>query len=398
MFAATLLLCASPMLATDPLTACDLAPFVRLDASVRALPPSRTVAGVAKGLAPLAPSPLEKARAAYVWTATHIEYRADRSRDAATALRDLAGDCGAHAAIYAALCKALGVECSTVDGWVRFAVQPGKEFDGFSKSLAVGQWLVSHAWNAVRIDGRWGLVDTTMGGKSSKNEGEADDFFLPDPAVFATDHVPDDAAMLLTAAPKELARTPILRPAAWRLGIELDHLSAEFRGGALRPRVAWQKGMRAALQTEAGAVPNRVLVQPSTEGTEILLAPPGGSSVVWLGLGTGSAWRPMVGYPLVAGAARRLPTAMKGFYDSGASLVAPFENDLEAGKTTEIRLRAPGAASVVAFQGPDLAGQFVREGDAWVLRAAPTRGAALEVMASYDDPQKFKGLLTYDVR
>ena len=157
-------------------------------------------------------------------------------------------------------------------------------------------------------------------------------------------------------------------------------------------------GMRAALQTEAGAVPNRVLVQPAADGTEILLAPHGGSSVVWLGLGTGAAWRPMVGYPVFAPAARRLPTAMKGFYDSGASLVGPFENDLEAGKTTEIRLRAPGAASVVAFQGPDLAGQFVRDGDAWVLRTEPTRGAALEVMASYDDPQKFQGLLTYDVR
>ncbi len=398
MFAATLLLGVGSMLHADPLTVRDLAPFTRLDASVRSLAPAHTVAGIAKGLSPLAPSSLERARAAYVWTTTHLVYRADRSRDVATALRDLAGDCGAHAAVYAALCKALGVECATVMGSVRFAVPPGDEFKGHAKPLAQGQWLVKHAWSAVRIDGRWGLVDTTMGGKSPKNEGESDDFFLPDPAVLATDHVPDDAAMLLTAAPKDLARRPLLRPAAWRLGIDPAHLSANIESGALRTRVAWRKGMRGALQTEAGAVPNRVLVQPSPEGTEMIVAPPDRSSVVWLGLGAGPAWRPMVGYPLAAGATRRLPTAMKGFYDSGASLVAPFESDLEAGRATEIRLRAPGAASVVAFQGQDLAGRFVREGDAWVLRTAPARGAELEVMASYDDPQKLEGLLTYNVK
>ena len=404
MFAATLLLCAAPVLGADPLTVRDLAPFRRLDAAVLALPTPapRTFASVAKGLLALAPSPLERARAAYVWTSTNLDYRADRARTATAALADLAGDCDAHAAVYAALCKALGVECATVGGSVRLALAPGKELAGFSKPLADGQWLVSHAWNAVRIDGRWGLVDATMGGKSSRNEAAPDDFFLVDPAVLATDHVPDDAAMLLAAAPRDLARAPLLRPAAWRMGIEPTALDADVRRDAarivLRPRLAWQKGMRAALQTSTGSVPDRVLVQPSAEGTELFLAPPGSASIVWLGLGTGPSFRALAGYPLVGAAARQLPKAMTRFYESGASLVGPFEGDLEAGKPTEIRLRAPGAAQVVAFQGDGLAGRFVREGDAWVLRAAPAAGATLEVMASYENPRQFQGLLTYAVR
>lgn len=395
MFAATLLLCAS-MRSGESLTARDLAPFARLDVAVRALPvtPSRSYASVAKGLSAVAATPLQRARAAYVWIASHMDYSLDRPRDATAALRDLTGDCAAHAAVYAGLCKALGVECTTVDGSVRFAVPPGAALASVTKPLAEGQWLVGHTWNAVRIDGRWGFVDATMGGRSPKGDEPSDDYFLVDPAVLATDHVPDGAT------PRDLARTPLIRPAAWRMGIDPGSLAADARREAsqivLRPQLPWQKGMRAALQTEAGTEPDRVLVQPGEVGTEILLSPPGSASVVWLGMGSGAAWQSVVGYPIVGPTARRLPRVMKGFYDSGASLSGPFENELPAGKRTEIRLRAPGAARVVAFQGDDSA-QFSREGDAWVLRAAPTAGR-LEVMASYADPQRFQALLTYDVK
>ncbi len=402
MFATALILSAPTALGAGPLAMRDLTPFAALDAEVRRLPlPSpRTFATVAKGLIALSPSPLQKARAAYVWTTAHVAYSLARRGDGAAALADLSGDCEAHTAIYAALCKSMGVECATVGGHVRFGVPPAGVLAMGAKPLGTGQWLVVHAWNAVRIDGRWGLVDTTLGVKPTKDACEPDDYFLADPAVLATDHVPEDPAMRLAEAPVDLAHTPLLKPLAWRSGFEAADFVADARMEGpqlvLRPRLAWRRGMRSALQTGAGSLPNGVLVQPGATGTEIRLCPPG-AAIVWLGTGADLSWHPLVGYAVTGSTTRRLPVVMNRFYDTGASLQGPFDRELASGATTEIRLKAPGASQVVAFQGQDVAGSFVREGDSWVLKTQPNPGANLEVMAAYEDPEKFQGLVTYDV-
>lgn len=405
MFVAAFMICASAVSSTDSLVARDLAPFAHLDANVRALPmpTPRTFATVAKGLEGVSKSPLERARAAYVWTTAHVVYSLEGHRTGTAALAALAGDCDAHSAIFSTLCKALQVECATVDGQIRFAVPPTGSLATEAKPLGAGQSLVSHAWNAIRIDGRWGLVDTTMGVKATKDAAEADDYFLADPAVFATDHVPTDAAMRLADAPADLARTPLLRPLAWRMGFGAAEFAPnpkpETAQVVLCPHVGWRSGMRAVLQTQSGGFSDATLVQPTPEGTEIRLCPTGATGVAWLGIGgTGASWHPLVGYPVAGTAGRLLPKVMTRFYDTGASLEGPFERDLAAGKPTEIRLRAPGASQVVAFQGQDLAGSFTRQGDTWILKTQPSSGAALEVMASYDDPTRFQGLVTYDVR
>lgn len=390
----------------EPLAVRDLAPFESLDAAVKEMPieTPRSYAGVAKELAEVAKTPLEKARAAYVWVAANVEYSIDRHRDAAAALADLKGDCDAHAAIFSSLCKALNVECATVGGDVRFATPPGAGFASETRPFGEGQWMVTHAWNAVRIDGHWGLVDSTMGGNTSPKNGSvapADDYFLPDPSVFATDHVPTDVQWTLGAAPKDLAHTPIARPLTWRMNISQDDLTADAQRDAsqivLRPKLSWRKGMRAALQTEAGSVPDSVILQPTTAGIELRLRPTSPSSVVWLGVSVKGQWQPLVGYPVNGPFNGRFPKLMTRFYDSGASLGGPFDSTIPAGQPAEIRIRAPGAESVVAFQGNDLTGRFVRDGDTWVLKASPFTGK-LEVMASYDDPNKFQALVTYDVK
>ncbi len=406
MFAATVLLCIGSMVPADVLTVRDLSPFSELDTTVKELPieTPRTYAGVAKELSQIAKTPLEKARAAYVWTASNVTYSIDRRRDAASALADLTGDCDAHAAVFSSLCKILGVECTNVGGNVRFAVPPGPGFAEETRPLAEGQWMVTHTWNAIRIDGRWGLVDSTMGGGSSPKNGTvapADDYFLADPAILATDHVPDKPEWCLAPVPADLPHTPIARPLTWRMGITQTDLASDARRDenqiVLRPKLAWRKGMRAALQTEAGSVPDRVLLQPTPEGMELRLRPSAPASIVWLGVPVDGRWQPLVGYPIAGTVNGRFPKVMTRFYDSGASLSGPFDSTIPAGRPAEIRLRAPGAEAVVAFQGNDIAGKFVRDGDAWVLRTAPFAGA-LEVMASYDDPHKFQALLTYDVK
>ena len=396
MLATALLLAFAP----GPLTARDLAPFSALDTAVRRLPlPStRTVAAVAKGLAPQARTPVERARAAYVWTVAHLADAPEPQTNAASALAALRGDDDAHAAVYAALCQALGVECVTVAGSLRLPPSRSAPRPFGARSLGHGQWLVPHVWNAVRIEGRWGLVDTAVAVRpADKGAAEPDDYFLADPAILATDHFPDDPKMRLADGPKDPVHAPWLRPFAWRKGMAASDLDAraqtESGQAVVRLRLAWRRGLRAVAETPS----DRTLVQPRASGTEVRAAP-SGDAVVWLGIFSSEGWRPLVGYPTTGSGRRPLPQVADRFYDTGASLEGPFEGELAAGKETEFRLRAPGASKVVAFQGDTPPVDFVRDGEAWTLRTRPLPGIVLDVMASYDDPEAFESLVAYDVR
>ncbi len=403
MFAATLLPLVSATPSTKILTVRDLAPFEVRDAAARQVSSAKTVAALAKQLFALAPTPLERARAAYVWTTSHIAYALVRHPSADATLAAGNGNCEAHTVLYGALCDAMGVRCSKVTGYLRFPYDPGAALADSTKRLAPGQWLVAHAWNAICIDGRWGLVDTTLG--TPEGAVEPDEYFLVDPTVMATDHVPDDPAQALVAAIPldKLAKTPLLRPSAWRMNFDAADLIAKpgSDGSNIFIHLPWNHDMRVALQTDAGSAEDAALVQPQSNasGTEIHVCSPKNGAVAWLGIGSGGSWRPLAGYPVEGSTAQRLPTLMTRFYDSNSTLIGPFKRDLPAGQTTEIRLRAPGASRVIAFQGPEVAGMFERDSDdTWVLRTTPTSGPALQIMASYENRNHFQGLLSYKVR
>ena len=400
MFLASLLILASD---AGPFAIRDLAAFAPLDRAVRnlPLPAARTVDSVGADLAKIASTPMERARAAYVWTVDHLAYSTERRRSVARVLADLEGDCDAHADVFNGLCRAMGVESQTVTGALRFAVTPGPALAACAKPLAKGQWLVGHSWNAVRIDGRWGLVDPTLGVRTAPDDPAPDDYFLVDPGTLATDHVPDDAVMRLAELPADLATLPLIRPAAWRAGFSADELSVERTADdgqtVLRTRIAWRVGMRAVLQNDRGEAADRVLLQPDPDGIEMRLCPTRPTSVLWLGLGGVRHWRTLVGFPVAGVAGDPPPRVTRRFQDSGASLLCPLRRFLTAKATTEIRLRAPGAARVAAFQGREQTGSFVKDGKTWTLRIRPERGVPVEIMASYENPRKFHGLVTYDV-
>ena len=68
----------------------------------------------------------------------------------------------------------------------------------------------NHAWNAVKIDGKWQLIDTTWGsgyvsdGAYVKQFRET--FFLPSPEQLAFSHFPQDAAWQLRSE-RSLSKT-----------------------------------------------------------------------------------------------------------------------------------------------------------------------------------------------
>jgi hypothetical protein len=121
----------------------------------------------------------EKARVIYAWIAHHITYdvASYQSRNYGDVtpqgvLRSRSTVCAGYANLYQALAQEMGLEASVIEGYGRG--------NGY---LVLGSSTINHAWNAVRIDRAWYVLDVTWGAGTV-----SEDRFQPDfnPYYFAT--------------------------------------------------------------------------------------------------------------------------------------------------------------------------------------------------------------------
>ncbi|XP_064197224.1 kyphoscoliosis peptidase [Anguilla rostrata] len=137
---------------------------------------------------------LEKLRAIWMWVTHHIEYDVEglrvpslRRSGAADVLRSGKAVCAGYAGLFQEMCRVAGIECETVSGYSKGAgYKLGKRFNGDT----------NHAWNAVRLGGRWHLLDSTWGAGNCSEKFRFDYnefYFLTHPALFVGDHFPEDA-------------------------------------------------------------------------------------------------------------------------------------------------------------------------------------------------------------
>lgn len=140
-----------------------------------------SVEELAKILAPLASTESEKARLVYAWITQHIAYdvealkRDRRELDLSTTgvLTSRMTICSGYANLYQSLAKAMGLKSVIVEGYAK------------GPSYLVGQDKdINHAWNGVKIDGTWYLVDATWGAGAIENDQFVEKF---NPYYFATD-------------------------------------------------------------------------------------------------------------------------------------------------------------------------------------------------------------------
>lgn len=106
----------------------------------------------------------QKANAIYNWITHNIAYdvnamyKLGNNEDdkVAKALKTKKAICGGYAELYTALCKSVGLSSVAIEGYAKdFIFDNGDEM-----------YIPRHAWNAVRIDGNWELVDATWGAGS----------------------------------------------------------------------------------------------------------------------------------------------------------------------------------------------------------------------------------------
>lgn len=168
-----------------------------------------------------------KARAIFRWITENIRYDVDAffagdqlSGDAGEALRKKSGVCEGYAGLFEELAKASGIQAVRITGYAKgYGYVPGQPPGS----------VPNHAWNAVRIGGRWRLVDCTWGagyiGDDRKFHRAFDShFFLTPPGEFIFDHFPENESWQLLDSPRsraEFDRSVHVKSGFYALGLSL---------------------------------------------------------------------------------------------------------------------------------------------------------------------------------
>jgi hypothetical protein len=180
--------------------------------------------------------PFGRAKALHDYVADRIAYdvpawraRSIPPQDAEIVFRRKIGVCAGYSLLLEALGKAAGLEIVYVTGDARTTGNP-----------LVGE---AHAWNAVKIEGRWYLMDATWdAGFPDGNEFKKQyrsDYFLTPPAVFGVSHFPDNPKWQLMDNPVsrgDFFRRPMMSPAFYADGFELlspDRSQFDAKGTAV---------------------------------------------------------------------------------------------------------------------------------------------------------------------
>ena len=150
---------------------------------------AKTVEDLAKYLAEGLESDVEKARAAFAWNCSHIKYDFKmlrsgklRNQDSESVLKKRWAVCSGYARVYDDVVEAMGLEVVTRRGWSKgYGLEPGKQPRG-----------KGHAWNAVKLEGEWGLVDSCWGAGYVADGAFVHEFndtnFLTPPDLFLEKH------------------------------------------------------------------------------------------------------------------------------------------------------------------------------------------------------------------
>jgi transglutaminase-like putative cysteine protease len=190
-----------------------------------------SLATLAKYLGGPCKTDAEKARAVYRWITDRIAYDLEGLRDRknlqllpADVLRSRKAVCAGYSALYADLAKRLGLEAVVILGHLKgYGYVAGQPLDQ----------RTSHAWNAVKIDSRWRLVDATAGaggindGKFVKQFNGGYFFSPPDQFVFL--HFPDDQKWQLLEKPwtkEQFLARPVAAAGYFTVGVSPDDVLA----------------------------------------------------------------------------------------------------------------------------------------------------------------------------
>lgn len=404
---------------TTLLLAVQAPSFAAVDAHADTTPAAAgaSVPALAAYLARAGDDELARARAIYRWITGNIDYDAAGLRSGnygdltpEGVLRRRVAVCQGYAQLAEALGMAMGLEVRVISGWSKgYGYQPGQAFDG----------QPNHAWNAVRIGGRWRLMDPTWGAGYLDEQLRyvrrfQEHYFLTDAAAFVYDHLPVDPTWQLLerpVTPAEYIALAHLTPGFFLSGLRIgSHTTSRIDAPSGEVTVSFGLSRPVELLAQVLDAGTRrplegswSLAQADGDQAELRAAfPRAGEYLLRLfakprGAEGPASWA--LDYLVRAGRASEHggpPQTYNTFAATGARLIEPLGGTLRAGQRYRFRLRAPGAVDVAIVAGQQWT-HFTREGEDFVADLAPPQGV-FNVFAKYSDAGQYSGLLRYEAR
>jgi|GEM_PF-4423169 hypothetical protein len=200
--------------------------FSSVDAHARSIKKATSIEKTAELLTAPYENDMQKVRAIFIWITENVNYdvkrainskgKTKRTRIVANSEEELArirldreknkaklafksgkGVCENYAFLFLFMCQHIGIEAELVGGF------------GRNDPSLIGKTLrgSNHAWNRVKIDDKWYLLDATWAaGTIDLNKGRykkqyREGFFLSDPKYFVLSHFPDDPSLQLLKKP-----------------------------------------------------------------------------------------------------------------------------------------------------------------------------------------------------
>ena len=177
-------------------------PFSKIDKTARNVPKSVEVSieQLAKYLEEGTNNDLEKSRAIYVWLTDNIAYD-DKGfnsgnysdTDAESVLKNKTSVCEGYSNLFLELGKRMNLKIRKVSGYAK----------GYSYSVGDKFTKTDHAWNMIKINGKWGVFDATWGrgfgekinGKLKSSKEFDDYWFNTDPYEAIFSHLPEEPSI-----------------------------------------------------------------------------------------------------------------------------------------------------------------------------------------------------------
>jgi hypothetical protein len=399
-----------------------------MDPRVRSLPAAlqkRVFVDPAGSIEPLVASlvsgtrdPFEKAKLVHDWIADNIAYDAEgflsgRPGDNTWTgvLQSRKSVCAGYAELFDRMAGAAGLTVRRISG-----IAKGY---GFDRDGTVDR-EPNHDWNALRVGGRWYLLDVTWDSGflaetgTFKKEYRTDYLFL-EPRSFIYTHFPVDAADQLLPTPvtfTEYAAMPWLRGEFFRYGLSL-----------LTPRIGYIVRADSVLSVELSCPPGTVLdgsvtddagaripcssfVTRGAESVQVSFSVPKPgryrcdifargrtdpfSSSTWV-----CAFKTR--FSQGAGSDAPYPLLYTSYYEADGQLLGPLDGVLKRGSRQDFRLSAPGADTVVLFDGKRMIPFQKGPDGVFSLGARVPDLKELTIFSGRPDG-KYQGLVRYLVR
>ena len=268
-------------------------------------------------------------------------------------MRDRTTICSGYSNLYHALAEAMNLESAIVAGYAKGATPT--DDSRFQD--------VNHAWNSVRIDGAWYLLDATFGAGSVVNEKFVPKYkpyyFATSPEQFINNHYPQDKNWQLLTPKYTRAKfdnLPNISSRFYSLGLEtVTHHNYKINASDridLRLKAPDNIIAIANLtQNNQDLTSGTVLVNRQSENVIVNVAPPNAGTyeltIYAKQQDDPGQYGQIIKYQIEAtDSAAELPTIYGHFHQSQASLIEPLSAELQSNWSTYFNLVVPEAIDV----------------------------------------------------